>query len=82
LETLLSLLYQRRNWLEEDLQFERLLGMKTLPPLDLGDRDDLFGFENKTEAKLVLLLNQVDDAVRLVKAKIEAINWRPRTSES
>ena len=82
LDTVLRLLQQRRAWLEEDLRFERLLGMKTLPPFDFGDREDLFSVENKTEAKLVNLLGEIDDAIVMVEAKIEALNWRPKTSDS
>jgi|GEM_PF-5183359 len=81
LETLLRLLKQRRGWLEDDLKFERLLGRSILPPLDLGDREDLFAVENKTEAKLVTLLSDLEEAIATVEAKIEAINWRPKASE-
>ncbi|HWD40453.1 MAG TPA: hypothetical protein VG944_16510 [Fimbriimonas sp.] len=82
LETLLSLLQQRRRWVSRELDAMRLFSVMPLPPVDGLALEFLLESESEAETQCVRLINQLDAAIETVKGKLWTLNGPISTSDS
>ena len=83
LDVLLSLLQQRKRWVENELSVERLLADDmSLPPIQGFTLDFLLESQSKEESACVRLLNNLDHGIFKVQARLAALNGDAGTSDS
>ncbi len=79
--TMLRLLEQRKQWIETELAMERLLDSSPLPPFpELISAEYLLKPESELVPKYQRLLESIDNAMNVLRCRMENRNRAPETS--